>query len=91
MRPLFNRGSIWVYPVYASIGGSFGYWLMGVEQRQVEFLSSRRESLLEKRKRRAERDGVELDEKTGLPVAEKKGIVESLKEITGLSAKAEGR
>ncbi|KAF2111533.1 hypothetical protein BDV96DRAFT_499284 [Lophiotrema nucula] len=56
MRPFFNRESLWVYPVYASIGGSFGYWLMGVEQRQFKLLSDRRDSLLEKRARRKERE-----------------------------------
>jgi hypothetical protein len=51
MRPLFNKESLWVYPIYASIGGSFGYWLMGVEQRQFKLLSDRRDSLLAKRAR----------------------------------------
>ncbi|KAF2196047.1 hypothetical protein GQ43DRAFT_445463 [Delitschia confertaspora ATCC 74209] len=51
MRPLFNKESLWVYPIYASIGGSFGYWLMGVENRQFKMLSDRRESLLAKRAR----------------------------------------
>jgi hypothetical protein len=56
MRPLFNKESLWVYPVYASIGGSFGYWLMGVEHRQYKMLSDRRDALLEKRARRKERE-----------------------------------
>ncbi|ORY17139.1 hypothetical protein BCR34DRAFT_597222 [Clohesyomyces aquaticus] len=56
MRPFFNKESLWVYPVYASIGGSFGYWLMGVEGRQYKLLSDRRDSLLEKRARRKERE-----------------------------------
>ena len=51
MRPFFNKESLWVYPVYASIGGSFGYWLMGVEQRQFRMLADRRDALLEKRAR----------------------------------------
>jgi len=59
MRPLFNRSSLWVYPVYASIGGSVGYWLSGVESRQINFLSQRREALMDKRRRRAEREGIE--------------------------------
>lgn len=58
MRPLFNRSSLWVYPVYASIGGSFGYWLLGVEQRQIAYLSKKRDALMEKRRRRAEREGL---------------------------------
>ena len=52
MRPLFGMGSVWVYPVYAGIGASFGYWLQGVETRQVALLRERREALLEKRTRR---------------------------------------
>ncbi|KAF2468835.1 uncharacterized protein BDR25DRAFT_326529 [Lindgomyces ingoldianus] len=56
MRPLFNKESLWVYPVYASIGGSFGYWLMGVEARQFKMLADRRDALLEKRARRKERE-----------------------------------
>lgn len=55
MRPFFNKESLWVWPLFAGIGGSFGYWLTGVENRQLRILAERRESLLEKRKRRAER------------------------------------
>ncbi|EFQ91071.1 hypothetical protein P3342_004383 [Pyrenophora teres f. teres] len=55
-RPLFNKESVWVYPVFASIGGSFGYWLTGVEQRQFRLLADRRDALLEKRARRKERE-----------------------------------
>ena len=57
MRPFFNKESLWAYPVFAAAGGSFGYWLTGVEQRQLHILSQRRNSLLEKRRRRAEREG----------------------------------
>ncbi|KAF2004303.1 hypothetical protein P154DRAFT_519507 [Amniculicola lignicola CBS 123094] len=56
MRPLFNKESLWVYPVFASIGGSFGYWLTGVEQRQFKMLADRREALIEKRARRKQRE-----------------------------------
>ncbi|KAF2260380.1 hypothetical protein CC78DRAFT_536468 [Lojkania enalia] len=56
MRPLFNKESLWVYPVFATIGGSFGYWLMGVEERQYKMLTDRRDALLEKRARRKERE-----------------------------------
>jgi len=80
MRPFFNRSSLWVYPVYAGVGGSFGYWLLGVEQRQVGFLQSRREGLLEKRRRRAQREGLSEDilkdgepGKTGLGLTEAEG------------------
>lgn len=61
MRPLFNRSSLWVYPIYAGIGSSVGYWLLGVEQRQVKFLTERREALLEKRRRRALREGGQVE------------------------------
>lgn len=56
MRPLFNRSSLWVYPLYGGAGGLFGYWLMGVEERQMGILADRRDRLLAKRKRRAERE-----------------------------------
>jgi len=56
MRPFFNTGSLWAYPLFAGVGGSFGYWLTGVEQRQQAILAARRTSLLEKRARRAERE-----------------------------------
>jgi hypothetical protein len=56
MRPFFNRQSLWVYPLYAGAGGSFGWWMMGVEERQNSILNKRKESLLEKRRRRAERE-----------------------------------
>jgi hypothetical protein len=58
MRPLFNKESLWVYPIYAGAGGSFGYWLTGVEQRQFRLLADRRDALLEKRQRRKEREEV---------------------------------
>jgi len=57
MRPLFNRQSLWVYPIYAGIGGSFGYWLQGVEARQNQIIADRRDRLIEKRKRRDQREG----------------------------------
>ncbi|KAF1943796.1 hypothetical protein EJ02DRAFT_399839 [Clathrospora elynae] len=55
-RPLFNKESLWVYPVFAGMGASFGYWLTGVEQRQFRLLADRRDQLLEKRARRKERE-----------------------------------
>lgn len=51
MRPFFNKGSLWVYPVYAAGGASFGYWLQGVDDRQTATLSDRKDRLLEKRMR----------------------------------------
>lgn len=66
--------------MYAGIGGSFGYWLLGVEQRQVSFLQGRRDGLLEKRRRRAQREGLPEDilnedepGKTGLGLTEQEG------------------
>lgn len=59
MRPMFNKQSLWAYPVFASVGGSFGYWLEGVETRQLKMLTDRKEILLEKRRRRAEREAEE--------------------------------
>ncbi|KAK2629209.1 hypothetical protein QTJ16_000029 [Diplocarpon rosae] len=56
MRPFFNKQSLWAYPVYGGLGGSFGYWLMGVDERQQAIIGARRKSLLEKRARRAERE-----------------------------------
>ena len=56
MRPLFERRSLWVYPLYATVGGSFGYWMQSVSQTQKLRLAERRESLLLKRKRKAERE-----------------------------------
>ena len=45
-----------MYPVFGGAGASFGYWLTGVTARQNAILAERRKSLLEKRKRRAERE-----------------------------------
>src|SRR5205085_4885363 len=56
MRPFFQRGSLWVYTLFAGVGGSFGYWLKGVEDRQMKMLQQRKEILIEKRRRRAERE-----------------------------------
>lgn len=57
MRPFFNKESLWAYPVFAAAGGSFGYWLTGVTSRQNAILAERRKNLLDKRRRRAEREG----------------------------------
>jgi hypothetical protein len=59
MRPLFNKESLWAYPLFGGIGGSFGWWLQGVEQRQMAILGARRTSILEKRARRAEREAAQ--------------------------------
>lgn len=57
MRPLFTRREIWIYPLYAGIGGSFGYWLQGIERKQNDIIADRIETLLEKRRRQLEREG----------------------------------
>lgn len=62
MRPFFNKESLWAYPMFGGVGASFGYWLMGVEERQMKILEARRERLLEKRRRRAEREGLKVEE-----------------------------
>ncbi|KAK4110685.1 hypothetical protein N656DRAFT_781464 [Canariomyces notabilis] len=56
MRPFFNRQSLWAYPVFGAVGASFGYWLEGVDQRQTAMLQERKEAILEKRARRAQRE-----------------------------------
>lgn len=63
MRPFFRQKELWVYPFFGGIGGSFGYWLQGVEQRQMKILAERRDSLLAKRTRRAEREAKSGDER----------------------------
>lgn len=62
MRPFFNRESLWAYPVFAAAGGSFGYWLTGVDNRADALLRERRDMLVEKRRRRAEREGRTVEE-----------------------------
>ncbi|GAP91418.2 putative NADH2 dehydrogenase subunit 14K [Rosellinia necatrix] len=56
MRPFFNRGSLWAYPVFAGVGASFGYWLQGVDERQSAVLEERKRLILDKRARKAARD-----------------------------------
>jgi len=60
MRPFWKKEALWVYPLFAGTGGSFGYWLTGVEERQNNILYERRNNLLEKRRRRAEREGTTM-------------------------------
>ncbi|OTB07783.1 hypothetical protein M426DRAFT_317681 [Hypoxylon sp. CI-4A] len=56
MRPFFNRGSLWAYPIFGGVGASFGYWLQGVDERQTAVLEERKQIILEKRARKAARD-----------------------------------
>ena len=60
MRPLFNRQSLWVWPIFGGAGASFGYWLEGVGARQKAILGERRDRLLEKRTRQAQREAAGL-------------------------------
>ncbi|KDN69394.1 putative NADH2 dehydrogenase subunit 14K [Colletotrichum sublineola] len=55
MRPFFNKESLWAYPAYMLGGGSFGYWLQGVDEKQTSILNERKSILLEKRARAAAR------------------------------------
>jgi hypothetical protein len=55
MRPFGQQW--WAYGIYGGIGASFGYWLQGVEHNQMRYLRQTRDRLLEKRRRRAEREG----------------------------------
>ncbi|KAL8833340.1 MAG: hypothetical protein Q9170_004329 [Blastenia crenularia] len=75
MRPFFAKEGLWAYPFFAGIGGSFGYWLTGVEQRQLQFLANRRDRLLEKRARRAEREAAAIAERADK--AEEAGVLAS--------------
>ncbi|KUI71332.1 hypothetical protein VM1G_06917 [Cytospora mali] len=61
MRPLFNRGSLWVYPIFAGCGASFGYWLEIVDKNQTAILNERKELILAKRARRAARESGTTD------------------------------
>ncbi|KAK3712019.1 hypothetical protein LTR37_009331 [Vermiconidia calcicola] len=63
MRPFHQQ--LWAYSIYGGLGASFGYWLQGVEDKQMRYLSNTRDRLLEKRRRRAETDGAEQGMTTG--------------------------
>lgn len=52
MRPLFAKRGVWAYPLYATVGASFGYWLQGVDERQTAMLQQRKAAIMEKRARR---------------------------------------
>lgn len=54
MRPFFTQP--WAYPIYGAIGASFGYYLQGVEDNQMRYLRETRDRLIEKRRRRADRE-----------------------------------
>lgn len=81
MRPFFHPTALWGYPVFAAVGGSFGYWLTDVHSRQLAIMNERKSNLMDKRKRRAEREGVRVDAAVGAPVrrmeVEEKGVLAS--------------
>jgi len=56
MRPIFHAKSLWAYPVFGACGASFGYWLQNVDEKQTATLNERKEAILEKRARRAQRE-----------------------------------
>ncbi|KAK5663126.1 hypothetical protein OQA88_6543 [Cercophora sp. LCS_1] len=56
MRPFLTRRDLIAFPVFAAVGGSFGYWLQGVDERQTAVLAERKQAILEKRARRAQRE-----------------------------------
>lgn len=53
---MLNKESLWVYPIFAATGASFGYWLQTVDERQTSILNERKAAILEKRARRAQRE-----------------------------------
>lgn len=55
MRPFHHQP--WAYGIYGLLGGSFGYYLQGTEDKQMRYLRETRDRLLDKRRRRAEREG----------------------------------
>ena len=62
MRPLITKGSLWAYPWYAGIFGSFGWWLTGVETRQLHWIEKRKTLFLEKKARVEELQRKEAEE-----------------------------
>ncbi|KAK3326515.1 NADH:ubiquinone oxidoreductase 10.4kD subunit [Apodospora peruviana] len=68
MRPIISRRTLWIYPVYGGVGASFGYWLQGVDERQTEVLAERKKAIMEKRARRAAREGSGASDAPAIPV-----------------------
>lgn len=56
MRPLFSRRTWTGYPIFITISMIFGHYIEGVEDRQFEMLEERKQKLLAKRARQAERE-----------------------------------
>lgn len=77
MRPLFNKQSLWVWPIFGGSGAAFGYWLEGVGQRQKDILGERRNRLLEKRARQASASGEGL-------IVGSEGVGEGRRDVGGV-------
>jgi hypothetical protein len=58
MRPFFNKESPRAYPAFGAVGGS----LMRIENKHMRIMGKRRERLLMRRQRRAEREAAMLDQ-----------------------------
>jgi len=54
-RPYTAAHDLWGYPGYGAVAAGIGYFLIGMEERQMAILNDRKNLLLEKRKRAAER------------------------------------
>ena len=61
MRPFMTKKAWLGFPIFAAVGGSFGYWLEGVDKRQQELLAERKASIVEKRARRAAREAAQTE------------------------------
>lgn len=68
MRPFFHKQTAWGYPLFGAIGAGVGFWLTGVQERQLKALTERRDALMDKRRRRAERNGETMDPSFERPV-----------------------
>ena len=56
MRPLFSHRTWTGYPIFMAVSMTFGYYIEGVEDRQFEMMEERKQKLLAKRARQAERE-----------------------------------
>ncbi|KAK0651988.1 hypothetical protein B0T16DRAFT_295811, partial [Cercophora newfieldiana] len=56
MRPFLDRKAMLGFPIFGAVGASFGYWLQDVDEKQSAVLAERKQLLLEKRARRAQRE-----------------------------------
>ncbi len=56
MQPILHKNTLWAYPVFATCGASFGYWMQSIDEKQTAMLNERKQGILEKRARRAQRE-----------------------------------